>query len=418
MTESADTAIRFDPLAPGYADDPYSQYAALRDHDPVHRSELLQGWVVTRFEDVGRLLRDPSVSSDIHHATPNPLTIMELELLSDQPRASRTVVLLDDPDHARIRALMAAPFRAKEIERLRARIVERIDAAFDRLHTERGAGRVELDLVADFAYPLPVEIFSEMLGLPEEDGSQFRYWTQCVARMVDPVMGADERAECTRALDDMHEYLSAEADRKRAHPGDDLMSELVHAEVDGEHLSQEDLVAQLVTLYMAGHEPTAALIAAGTLALLLQTEQLASLRADRSLLRNAVAEFLRFDGPNHFVRRITTRPLRLGDTELPGGSVIYASPASANRDPRRWGDDAHRVRVDRPDAGQHLQFGAGIHACLGSHLARLQAEIAFTAILDRLHDIELVGAPVWGNRMFIRGLTALPIAATISAGRR
>jgi cytochrome P450 len=412
----SDTAVRFDPLAPGYADDPYSQFRALRDDDPVHRSELLQGWVVTRFEDVGRLLRDPSVSSDIHHATPNPLTVMELELLADQPRASRTVVLLDDPDHARIRSLMAEPFRAREIERLRVRVVERIDAALDRLHAEHGSRRAELDLVADFAYPLPVEIFSEMLGLPEEDGPQFRYWTQCVARMVDPVMGAEERAECTRALDDMHAYLSAEADRKRAQPEADLMTALVHAEVDGEHLSQEDLVAQLVTLYMAGHEPTAALIAAGSLALVRQPDELLRLRNDRSLLRNAIAELLRFDGPNHFVRRITTRPTRLGDTELPGGSVIYASPASANRDPRRWGEDADRIRVARPDAGQHLQFGAGIHACLGSHLARLQAEIAFTAILDRLHDVELAGTPIWGNRMFIRGLTSLPIAATITAG--
>lgn len=408
-------AVSYDPLAPGYADDPYPQYAALRDHDPVHRSELLQGWVVTRFDDVGRLLRDPSISSDIHNATPNPLTVMELELLSEQSRASRTIVLMDDPDHARMRALMAEPFRPKEVEKLRARITERITRAFDTLHARHGDSRAELDLVADFAYPLPVEIFSEMLGLPEEDGPQFRYWTSCVARMVDPVMAADERAECTRALDEMYAYLAAEAERKRAHPTEDLMSTLVHAEIDGQRLTEEDLIAQLVTLYMAGHEPTAALVAGGTLALLRQPDELVRLRADRTLLRNAVSELLRFEGPNHFVRRITTRPTPVGGTELPGGSVIYASPASANRDPRRWGEDADRVRIDRPDASQHLQFGAGIHACLGSHLARLQAEVAFAAILDRIEDIELAGEPVWGNRMFIRGLTTLPVCATIRA---
>ncbi len=312
---------------------------------------------------------------------------------------------------------MAEPFRPREVEQLRAQVTERVDGAFDRLRAHHGAGTARFDLVAEFAYPLPVEIFSEMLGLPEEDGPQFRFWTQCVARMVDPVMGAEERAECTRGLDDMYAYLAAEADRKRAHPADDLMSALVHAEVDGEHLSQEDLVAQLVTLYMAGHEPTAALIAAGTLALLRQPDELARLRADRALLRNALAEFLRFDGPNHFVRRITTAPTTIGSAELPAGSVIYASPASANRDPRRWGADGDRIRVDRPDASQHLQFGAGVHACLGSHLARLQAEIAFSAILDRLHDVDLAGEPVWGNRMFIRGLQSLPITATISPGR-
>ena len=407
------TDVRFDPLAEGYAEHPYEQYAALRDHDPVHRSELLQGWVVTRFDDVGRMLRDPSVSSDIHHATPNPLTLMELELLSEQPRASRTIVLMDDPDHARIRALMAEPFRPREIEKLRERVTTRVDGAFDRLREQYGDDRAEIDLVGEFAYPLPVEVFSEMLGMPEEDSPRFRYWAQCVARMVDPIMSAAERAECTRGLDEMYAYLEEQADRKRTHPGDDLMSTLVHAEVDGEHLSQEDLVAQLVTLYMAGHEPTASLVAAGTLALVREPDQLARLRGDRGLLRNAISELLRFDGPNHFVRRFTTRPTAVGDTELPAGAVIYASPASANRDPRRWGDDADRVQVDRADASQHLQFGAGVHACLGSHLARLQAEIAFTAILDRLADLELAGSPDWGNRMFIRGLTALPVACTI-----
>jgi cytochrome P450 len=408
-----DAPAVFDPLAEGFAESPYGQYALLRDHDPVHRSELLQGWVVTRFDDVGRLLRDLSVSSDIHNATPTPLTIMELEQLSEQPRASRTLVLRDDPDHARIRAFMAEPFRPREIEKLRERVATRIDAAFDQLREQHGSGPVELDLVSEFAYPLPVEIFSEMLGMPEEDSPRFRYWTQCVARSVDPIMSAAERDECLRGLDDMYAYLEEQADRKRAEPADDLMSALVHAEIDGERLSQEDLVAQLVTLYMAGHEPTASLIAAGTLALLHAPDQLALLRADPSLLRNAVCEFLRFDGPNHFVRRITTRPTLLGTIELPAGVVIYASPASANRDPRRWGDDADSVRVDRPDASQHLQFGAGAHACLGSHLARLQAEIAFSAILDRVTDLELAGTPKWGNRMFIRGLTALPVSCTI-----
>jgi cytochrome P450 len=403
----------FDPLAPGYADSPYEQYGPLRDDDPVHRSELLQGWVVTRFDDVGRLLRDPTASSDIHNATPTPLTVMELEQLSEQPRAARTVVLMDDPDHARVRALMAEPFRQREIEKLRARVTVRVDDAFDRLREKYGSGRIQFDLVGEFAYPLPVEIFSEMLGMPEEDNPRFRYWTQCVARSVDPVMSATEREECLRGLDEMYAYLEQQAEHKRAAPADDLMSAFVHAEIDGERLSQEDLIAQLVTLYMAGHEPTASLVAAGTLALLRAPDQMARLQTDRSLLRNAISELLRYDGPNHFVRRITTSPTVLSGTVLPAGAVIYACPASANRDPRRWGADAGQVRVDRPDASQHLQFGAGAHACLGSHLARLQAEIAFTAILGRIDDFELAGTPEWGNRMFIRGLNSLPVSCTI-----
>lgn len=413
VSASGSAGVVFDPLAEGFADSPYEQYAMLRELDPVHRSELLQGWVVTRFEDVAKLLRDPTVSSSIHNATPNPLTIMELAHLSEQPRAARTVVLLDDPDHARIRALMVDPFRPREIEKLREQIARRVERALDRLMEMHGRDRIEFDLIADFAYPLPVEIFSEMLGVPEEDNPQFRYWTQCVARTIDPIMSAEERAECLRGLDEMYAYLEEQVARKRAEPADDLMSALVHAEVDGEGLSQEDLMAQLVTLYMAGHEPTAALIGSGMLALMQAPDQLGRLRREPDLLRNGVSEFLRYDGPNQFVRRITTRPTVVGETELAAGSVIYASPASGNRDPERWGANADEVVVDRPDAGQHLQFGAGVHACLGSHLARLQAEIAFAALFARLEHLELAGSPEWNTRMFIRGLNSLPVSCVI-----
>jgi cytochrome P450 len=332
-TTAEDPEVVFDPLVEGFADSPYEQYARLRVADPVHRSELLQGWVVTRSADVGKLLRDPEISSSIHNATPNPLTIAELAHLAEQPRAGRTIVLLDDPDHARIRALMTEPFRPRDIEKLRTRITERVHGTLDRLREVHGAGRVEFDLVADFAYPLPVEIFSEMLGVPEEHNPQFRYWTQCVARTVDPIMSAEERAVCLQGLDEMYAYLEGQAAEKRAHPASDLLTALVEAEVDGAGLSHEDLMAQLVTLYMAGHEPTAALIGSGTLALLRAPEQLARLRAEPGLLRNAVSEFLRFDGPNHFVRRITTRPTLVGDVELPAGAVIYASPAAGATTP-------------------------------------------------------------------------------------
>ena len=414
-TTERDEPVRFDPLAEGFVDNPYEQYAQLRAHDPVQYSKLLYGWVVTRYEDVGKLLRDPSISSSIHNATPTPLTEMELARLAERSRAEQTIVLLDDPDHARIRKLMADPFRPRQIEALRAMIVGKVDAAWDALVERHGTGTAEIDLIAEFAYPLPVEIISEMLGIPEEDHPKFRYWTQCVARAVDPILSEEEQAECLAGLDDMYDYLEGVADAKRADPGDDLVSTLVHAEEDGETLTHAEVMSQLVTLYMAGHEPTASLIGAGTLALIRHPDQLARLRAEPDLLRNAVSELLRFDGPNQFVRRITTQPTQVGDVELPSGEVIFASPASANRDPDRWGDTAEQVVVDRPDAGQHLQFGAGAHACLGSHLARMQAEIAFRALLDRLDDLELAGEPVWNTRMFIRGVDRLPVRCTISA---
>ena len=215
--------------------------------------------------------------------------------------------------------------------------------------------------------------------------------------------------------DEQRFHIEERAEEKRRDPADDLLSYLVHAEDDGERMTHDELMSQLVTLYMAGHEPTAGLVGNGVLALLGQPDQLARLRTEPGLLRNAVSELLRFDGPNQFVRRITTQPMTIGGVDIPAGAVLFPGLASANRDPRRWGPTADRVVVDREDANQHLQFGSGIHACLGSHLARLQAERFLAAILQRLDGIELVGEPVWSTRMFIRGLASLPIRCTITA---
>jgi len=318
-----------------------------------------------------------------------------------------------------IRRLMADPFRVREVDRLRDVIDRRVGVSADRLAagvaTAGDHGRGRLDLVADFSYPLPVEIFSGWLGIPDEDAPQFRTWTSWVARSRDPLPD-DERQEFFEALEAMWEHLEAQVVERRRRPADDLLTHLVTASIDGEGLSHEDLMAQLITLYMAGHEPTAGLVGNGVLALLRHPDQIEVLRHDRDLLRNAVSELLRYDGPNQFVRRITTRPIVLQGREIPAGAVLYVGLASANRDPRRW-NDADRVVVDRPDASEHLQFGAGAHSCLGAHLARLQAERMIDAVLDRFEHLELDGDPVWSNRMFIRGLQSLPLRVQVRATR-
>lgn len=402
----------FNPLDPAFIRSPYQQYAALRDTDWVHWSELLQGWVITRYDDVAAVLRDPTMSSDIRKATPTPVTELEIEGLEGRDRAKETIVHMDDPDHARVRRLMAAPFRVREVGRLAPLVDQRVSDALDRLHDQHGDGETQLDLVAELAYPLPVEIFSAWLGMPEEANPQFRYWTSWVARSRDP-MPADERDEFFDALDAMHDYLAEQAESRRREPAGDLLSYLVTAEDDGGRLTHEQLMSQLVTLYMAGHEPTAGLVGNGILALLHHPEQMARLQAEPALIRNAVPELLRYDGPNQFVRRITTRQTVLDGADLPAGEVLYTALASANRDPRRWGDTADSVVVDRHDADQHLQFGAGAHACLGAHLARLQAQRLLQALLTRLKGLELAGEPTWSNRMFIRGLSSLPVRCSI-----
>lgn len=407
----------FNPLAEGFVEWPYDQYRRLRAEDPIHRSELLHGYCVTRFADVNTILRDSTVSSEIDNATPTPLTIDEIRRRDEAPRGGRTVVLLDDPDHAQLRRLIMKPFRPREVDSMRELVEERVRLRTDQLITEHGTGLIEFDLIEDFAYPLPVEIFCQMLGIPEEDHPVFRFWVNCIARSLDPVMGAVERGELMGHIDDMHEFIEQLVADKRGRDDDDILSSLIHAEDDGQSLTREDLTAQIMTLYVAGHEPTAGLVGNGMLALLDHPDQWALLQSDRSLLRNAVSELLRYDGPNQFVRRVATRDMDFdtpdGTVTIPAGSVIYASPGSANRDGTRWGVSVDDVDITRPDAGQHLQFGAGVHACLGSHLARLQAETMFTALLDRFEGIELAGEPDWNTRMVIRGLNRLPVRATV-----
>ena len=415
MTAPAPAAV-FNPLEEGFVEWPYDQYRRLRAEDPVHHSELLQGWVVTRYADVDAILRDPSVSSVIDNAEPTPGTLAEIERRDGTARGGRTLVLLDDPDHARLRRLIAPPFRLREVERLRELVQDRVRARVDALVAEHGQGTpVEIDLIGEFAYPLPVEIFCQMLGIPEEDHPGFRYWVNCTARNLDPVMDPAEREELTAATDDMYAFLEDLVVAKRGRDDDDVLSDLIRAGKAG--LTQEDLLAQIMTLYVAGHEPTAGLVGNGMRALFDFPDQWARLREDRSLLRNALSELLRYDGPNQFVRRIALRDLTFatpaGPVTIPARSVIYASPGSANRDEGRWGPTVDALDIAREDAGAHLQFGAGVHACLGSHLARLQAEEMFTAIVERFEDIEPAGEPVWSTRMVIRGLNQLPVRARL-----
>jgi cytochrome P450 len=412
--------VEFDPLEAGFVEWPYDQYRRLRAESPVHRSELLDAWVITRYADVDTLLRDPSISVEIDKARPTPLTTSEIER-RDTFGSGRTLVLLDDPDHARLRKLVAKPFRSSKIDELQQLIHERVHARVDALVAEHGAGApVELDLIADFAYPLPVEIFCQLLGIPEEEHPIFRQWVNSIARSLDPVVPPAERDRLIHDTIDMYAFLEELVAAKRGRDDDDVLADLLRAEEDGERLTHEELIAQVITLYVAGHEPTAGLVGNGLRALLDFPDQWKLVQSDRSLLRGAVTELLRYDGPNQFVRRVTRRDTSFdtptGVVTVPGGSVVYASPGSANRDEAQWGPTVDHVDVTRPDAATHLQFGAGIHSCIGSHLARVQAEAMFSAILDRFEDLEAAGDPVWSTRMVIRGLTSLPIRARLAAG--
>jgi cytochrome P450 len=390
------------PFAPGFTDDPYRRYAALREKAPVYRHR--RGfWVLTRYEDVSWLLRaDQSVEG--RNVTGGRLNQAHGD---DYPRAGRRLSMLDrdPPDHTRLRRLVSKAFTLRAVQTLRPRISELVDGMLDAI-----AAAGTADLVEALAFPLPFTVIAEMLGTPPADHVRIRALTGTVVRSLEPVTDPvlteaiiAANAELTRIVADMIAW-------KREHPADDLLTALIRAEDDGDMLDEDELIAQTLMLYVAGHETTVNLIGNGMAALLRNPGQLALLRQDPALVGNAVEELLRYDSPVQTSRRITLRPVTVRDVTIPQGAFVVASLASANRDEHFWGADAAMLRLDRATARQHVSFGAGPHHCLGASLARLEASIAFERLITRFPHLRLDGEVTWNGRVNLRGLSHLPVA--------
>jgi cytochrome P450 len=397
----------FDPFAPGFTDDPYPQYATMREQAPVYEHPF-GFWLVTRYEEVSSLLRAPGMSvEDDNVAADSLLRQIREDVFGDgAPRASALSMLdRDPPDHTRLRKLVSKAFTRRAVQALTPRITELVDGMLDDMAAQ---GRV--DLVDALAFPLPFSVIAEMLGTPPADHERIRQLSGTVVRSLEPV--ADPGL--IQAILDADEELSAIAAEmiawKRANPADDLLTALIHAEDDGDVLNDDELVAQTLLLYLAGHETTVNLIAGGALALLRHPAQLALLRANPALAGNAVEELLRYDSPVQASRRITLEPVTLDGTGIPAGAFVLASLGSANRDERFWGQDAAEVRLDRENARQHVSFGAGHHHCLGASLARLEASIAFDHLVGRFPGLALDGDVVWNGRINLRGPEHLPVS--------
>jgi cytochrome P450 len=305
----------------------------------------------------------------------------------------------DPPDHTRLRKLVNRAFTARTVSRLRPRIVEITDGLLEEL-----ARAGEADLLEAFAFPLPITVICELLGIPGADRDRFREWSNVLVSAAGP-----ERIG--RASAEMAEFLTDLVAAKRAAPTEDLLSGLVHVCYEGERLGMAELVSMAFLLLVAGHETTVNLIGNGMLALLRHPDQLAALRRDPSLLPNAVEEFLRYEGPvNLATLRFTTEPVALDGVEIPAGEFVLVSLLSANRDGTRFADP-DTLDVRRP-AGGHLAFGHGIHYCVGAPLARLEAEIAIGRLLERFGDIRLAADPAtlsWRDSTLMRGLETLPV---------
>jgi cytochrome P450 len=284
-------------------------------------------------------------------------------------------------------------------------VTELVDASLDR-HAEAGTA----NLIETVAFPIPFAVISRMLGIPETDHARIRELSGLLVRTLEPIGDPDLLMEINRARLEMQEIVRGLIAYKRERPGEDLLTALIAAEQDGDRLSDEELVAQVILLYVAGHETTVNLIGNGTYALLRHRAELERWRDDPSLDANAVDELLRYDAPVQFSRRVTTAELEFGDQTIEAGVFVLTCLASANRDAARWGDDAQTLDLARTGAAGHLAFGSGIHHCLGASLARLEGRLAMGSLIRRFPGLELAAdAPVWNGRLVLRGLDTLPV---------
>ncbi|HMS90555.1 MAG TPA: cytochrome P450 [Acidimicrobiales bacterium] len=402
----SDVAFGLNPFEPGYYDDPYRQYAQLREHDPVHRSDL-GPWLITRWADVHTVLRRPGTSVDERNLPEGRRRRDRLVEIDPKRanRASHAILNIDPPDHTRLRKLVSKAFTPRAVERIRARTAELTDEILDDL-----ARRNEpVDLIADLAFPLPFQVISELLGMPEGDRDQLRAWSHTLTQVLDPLLVMEHAEAIVEASDRMVEVVTAAIAWKRQRDDDDLLSALIRAEDDGDVLSDHELIDNVTLLYLAGHETTVNLIGNGTNALLDHRDQLERLVADPTLDANAVEELLRFDSPVQFSRRIALEPFEVDGHRVEPGQMVMTGLGAANRDPAKFGPDAEQLDLSRADAREHVSFGSGVHHCLGAALARLEGQEGIGRLVRRFPQMERAADPVHNQRLVLRGYDHLPV---------
>ena len=405
MASSADPVV-FNPLEPGYIDDPWPHLAEIRDADPVHH--LLTGqWGLFRYDDVFRILRDRDLSVDDDNADLSALQRSELmEEISEEDR-NRSILNIDPPDHTRLRGLVSKAFTPRTIQALRPRIQEMVDEILDVMVAEGHS-----DVVERLAFPLPFDVISEMLGMPDADAEQIKHWSAALVKTLDPIITEEEVAEAISAGTNMDALIDSVVEWKTANPSDDLLTAMIDAEVDGDRMTPKELRDQVSLLFIAGHETTVNLIGTGLYELLRHPDQLALLRGAESFPSTAIDELLRWVSPVQISRRIAIADLDIGDKTIPEGAFVLTSLASANHDPEFWGETAEQLDLTRANAGQHVSFGSGVHYCLGASLAKLEAEIAIGSFVKRFGQVDVVGEPVWNGRINLRGLESLTVDLT------
>lgn len=402
--QTVNSAPLFNPLSPEFIRDPYPHYERMRTTDPVHLTPLGM-YVASRHAEVSLVMRDKRFGKDYVERTIRRYG----PKIMDEPvfrSMSHWMLQQDPPDHTRLRGLVVKAFTARRVEDMRPRIQQIVDETLDRIIPQ---GR--MDLIEDFAFRLPVTIICDMLGIPEEHRETFYASSRDGGRLLDPVPLTPEEIKQGNAGNAMAAmYFQQLFELRRRQPGDDLITQLVQAEEDGSKLSNEELTANIILLFGAGHETTVNLIGNGLLALHRNPDQLALLKARPELITNAIEEFLRYDSSVQMTGRVALEDIDdLGGRRIPKGESVLCLLGSANHDPAVYPERPDRLDITRQNV-KPLSFGGGIHFCLGAQLARIEAEIAISTLLRRLPDLRLDDAvnAEWRPTFVLRGLKRLP----------
>ena len=400
LRERWQSGVAYNPLSPRMAQDPYPEYAVLRERSPVHRSRLMNAWVFSRYADVDTVLRDHRRFSN----DPRKRTLSRRQQATLPDPGDYTMLFLDPPDHTRLRALVNKAFTRRAVNALEPLIRRLMDTLLDDVAPSG------FDLMEAVAVPLPVIVIAEMLGVPPEDRARFRVWSNQRARLLEPTISPGERAAGIAAGEALDEYFTPIIQARRAEPESDIVSALAQAEEGGEVLTEREVLNMLRLLLVAGNETTTNLIGNGMLALLRNPGELERLRTDPALIPSAVEELLRFDSPVQTDFRGALEDCEVNGAPVRRGESVVLLIGSANRDPAVF-EEPDRLDVGR-SGSSHISFGRGIHHCIGAPLARLEGRIVLEALLERFSSMRLLDErPAYRGGVVLRGLESLPVAA-------
>ena len=399
VSSGSSNPVVFDPTSADYIADPYATLRLIREASPLHRSKM--GWLVTRYEQVAAVLRDWRVwgspfPPEHRRALYGPGPMFEY--------ASRRMNSYDPPEHTRLRSLVTKAFTARRVEALRPNIQTIADALLNAVEGAR-----EFDLIETLAHPLPCQVICEMIGVPSSDSPQLSNWTGAIQSALGPMVRPEHIPVANEAASAFMAYIRALVTKRRATPGDDLLTALIATEEEGQRLTEEELVATVLFMFTAGHSTTRDLVGSGVVALMNNRDQWQRLVSDPSIVPGAVEECLRYAPSITLFGRRALQDTQLADMPISAGEAVFVSIAAANRDPRRFANP-DLFDIGRDD-NEHLTFGGGIHYCLGATLARAEARVIFTTLAHRYPNMRLSEQIIeWRDFVSFRGPRAVRIA--------